>query len=594
MSLDAWLTLVVLLGVIAALASERVSAPLAVLGGVTLLLVTDVVDAKQAFSGFSSEAPVTIAALYILAGGAEATGALDRLTALAVGRAGPRPGQRRATPVELIRLLGPAGLLSTVVYNTPTVGLLAPQAASWARRSRRSPSWYLLPLNYVVLLFGLVTAIGTTTNVVVSGLLTNAGARPFGLFEITPYGLPVALVGTVVVLLAAPRLVATRTSPASGYDADARDFTLEMVVRPGGPLAGCSVADAGLRSLEGVFLVEVTRDGRAIAPVAPEEVLADGDRLTFAGNVGRVLDLQRIVGLASAEEPHFAVTRSPAGRGFFEVVVAGGSSLVGSTLRESDFRARFSAAVVAIHRSGERLPGKLGDVRLRAGDVLLVLAGDDFAGRTRGGGDFLSAARFGGATPLRRERALVVGAVFVAFLGLAASGVLDVLKAALLAAFALVLLRVLTPAEARRAVDLNVVVTLAASFGLGAAMSASGLAAEIAARLVDLLGGLGSTGVLAGILVATVVVTQLVTNNAAAIVMFPIATSAATAVGADPRTFVLAVTIGASLSFLTPIGYQTNLVVQGLAGYRFRDFLPLGGLLLAATVPVAVAVLATR
>ncbi|MCA1721725.1 MAG: SLC13 family permease [Actinobacteria bacterium] len=589
MSPDAWFTLAVIVAVIAALASERVSAPVAVLGGVTALLIAGVVDAKQAFSGFSSEAPVTIAALYVLAGAAESTGLLDRFTAFAVGQRQALPSQRRPTVTELARLLLPAGLLSALVYNTPLISLLAPQVTSWARRSRRPPSWYLLGLNAAVLLGGMVTAIGTTTNVVVSGLLVAAGQPPLGLFEITRVGLPVALVGLGLLLLLTPLTAPTRQAPSTSYDADGRDFTLEMVVVKAGPLVGKTVGDAGLRNLEGVFLVEVGRGERTLAPVTPEEVLVGGDRLVFAGNVGRALDLHRISGLASAESPHFSV--ADAGRRFYEVVVASGSTLVGSTLKEAEFRSRFGAAVVAIHRSADRVPGKLGTVRLHSGDVLLVLAGEGFEGRRRGN-DFVAVAPVTDAAPVRRELSTRVGLVLVSFLAAAASGVLDVLQASLLAAFALLLLRVMTAAEARQAVDLNVVVTLAASFGLGAAMTASGLAAELARLLVAALDGVGRVGVLAGVLLATVVVTQVVTNNAAAIVMFPIALASAEAVDADVRTYALAVAVGASMSFLTPIGYQTNLVVQGLGGYRFRDFLPIGTILVAVCAGVAVLALA--
>lgn len=588
MSWEAWLTLGVIAIVIALLASERVSAPIAVLGGVTALLLSGVLDAEQAFAGFSSEAPVTIAALYVMAGAAEATGALDRLTALAVGRESASPGQHRPTRRELVRVLAPSAALSTVIYNTPTVALLAPQIAGWARRSGRSPSWYLLALNYAVILGGLATAIGTTTNVVMSGLLTAAGLRPLGLFEITPVGAAVAIIGLLTLLATTPLLARDRESTATAVQP--RDFTFEMVVAPRGPLVGSTVSDAGLRALEGVYLVAISRDGTSVAPVPPEEVLVEGDQLIFAGDVQHVFDLQRVVGLTSAEQHHFTGVRG-SGATYHQAVVAGGSDLVGSTLKGSDFRARFDAAVVALHRSGERVTEKLGAVRLRSGDVLLVLAGQDFRTRSRGGGDFLVVAPVNTAVPVRRELSRTVGLVFAAFIVLSATGVLSVLKAALLGAFALLALRVLTVAEARRAIDLNVVVTLAASFGLGAAMTASGLAAELAHLIVIVFDGLGAGGVLVAVLVATVAVTQVVTNNAAAIVMFPIALAAARAVHGDVRTFALAVTVGASLCFLTPIAYQTNLMVQGLGGYRFRDFLSAGAVLVTVTTATAAVVL---
>ena len=582
MSADAWLTLAVVVVTLTLLASELVSPPLVIVAGVTLLLVTGVIDTDSALSGFSNEAVITIAALYVLAGAAETTGVLDRLAATTLGRTPSAPGQHRATMRELARILIPSATASTIVYNTPLVGMVAPQVATWARRSRRSPSWYLMALNAAILLGGLVTAIGTTTNVVMSGLLEASGRRPLALFEIAPVGLPVALVGVALVVVAGARLIPGRQASSEDLGG-ARAFTIEMIVTKSSALVGRSIAQAGLRNLDGVYLVELTRGDHSVAPVAPEETLDAGTRLTFAGNVERIVDLQRIPGLTSAEEPHFAVADRGEGRQFFEAVIAPGSRLAGTTLKEIGFRAYYQAAVVAIHRAGARVAGKLGQERLRPGDVLLVLAGADFSDRWRDSGEFLVVAPLEGLPPLRRDQALVGGLTLLGFIGLAASGLLSVLEAALLAALAVVVLRVLSPTEARKAVNLEVVVVLAASFGLGAAIAESGLAGELARRLIDAFGGLGDVGVLAGVLAATVLVTQLVTNNATAVVMFPIALATAGEAGLHARPFAIAVAIGASLSFVTPIAYQTNMMVYGMGGYRFWDFARIGIPLLAVT-----------
>ncbi len=587
MSIEAWFTLAVIVVAVACLATERFSAPYVILAAVTVLLVTRVIDAEAAFSGFSSEAPVTVAALYVMAGAAEVTGALDRITATALGRRPRGKRQDRATRRELARVLMPTALLSSVVYNTPTTGMLAPQVSAWARRSRRSPSWYLMALNAAVLLGGLVTSIGTTTNVVVTGLLRGAHQDGLSLFEITPVGLPIAVVGIALTVLLAPRLVPRRQAPSEDVGDDPRHFTFEMKVARDG-LVGRTVAEAGLRNLEGVYLVEIERDGTAIAPVAPTERLAQGDRLVFAGNVNHVVDLQRVRGLQSADEHHFSVAGGP-GRRFYEAVVAPGSPLGGSTLKDVDFRNRYGAAVVAIHREGEPVAGKLGSIALHPGDVLVVLGPGDLRRRWRGAPEFALTAPMGGGGPVRRDKAWVVGLVVVGFLAAAASGLLPVLHASLIAALLLVGFRVLSPQEARAAIDLNVIVVLAASFGLGAAMASSGLATDIAHLLIRVFGGWGDVGVLGAVLVATVLITQLVTNNATAIVMFPIALATAAQISADPRPFAIAVAVGASSSFLTPIGYQTNMIVYGMGGYRFWDFGRLGIVLVGSTVAIALA-----
>jgi di/tricarboxylate transporter len=410
--------------------------------------------------------------------------------------------------------------------------------------------------------------------------------KPMRFFEITPVGLPIALVGVGLIILLGSRLVPTRRSPGEQVSDDIRDFVVEMRVPDSSPLAGCTVAEAGLRSLQGVFLVQIDDGDRVIAPVSPEDVLAPGSRLTFAGNVSQVLDLQRTPGLVSAEQPHIGLGRGN-GHRFYEAVIAPTARLVGSTLAEIGFRARFDGGVLAIHRAGSRVPGKLGSVRLRAGDVLLVVADPGWGDRVRSRGEFSTISSLQGATLPRRDKAWVVGVTMLGFVAVAATGLLDVLTAALVAAIVVVASGILTPTQARDSVDINVIVVLAASFGLGNAMADTGLAAEIARGLVNLCQGAGDLGVLIGVLVSTVLITQVVTNNAAAVIMFPIALAAASGIHADPRAFAFAVAIGASTCFMTPIAYQTNLIVQGMAGYRFADFLPLGTVLVASTTAIA-------
>jgi di/tricarboxylate transporter len=370
-SFDAWLTLVVVVVTIVLLAIERVPPFVTILSAVVFLFIAGVIDQEQAFAGFSNPAPITVAALYVLAGATEVTGALESLTTRVLG--GRRGDDSIASERrDLARVVFPTTLGSSFIANTPLVGMLAPRVAGWAQRSGRSPARYLMPLSYAAVFGGCITVIGTSTNLTVSGLLEDAGMDPVGLFEITPVGFPIAIAGAILLVILTPRLLPRRaTQNESGRGV--REFTVEMEVRRGSSLAGRSVADAGLRNLEGVFLVAVERDGHLLAPVRPEEVLEERDRLTFAGNVTRILDLQRVQGLTPAAEPHFPPVGPGTDVGTFEVVIAEGSPLVGSTLKEVGFRGRYGAAVYAIHRAGTHIPGKLGEARLRAGDLLLVL-----------------------------------------------------------------------------------------------------------------------------------------------------------------------------------------------------------------------------
>jgi di/tricarboxylate transporter len=587
-TVEAWFTLVVVCATIGLLATERIPPPVAVLGAVVVLLLAGVVEDDQAFTGFSNPAPISVAALYVLSAAAEKTGLLERITARILGSSGQSAlGERSA----LARITLPTALTSAFLNNTPIVAMVAPGVLAWTRRTGRSASRYLMPISFAAILGGLLTLIGTSTNLVVSGLLEASGARPMGLFEIGKVGLPVAVGGLTMVMLFGPRLLANRRAPSEEVGQDEREFIVEMSVARKSPLIGRSVGDAGLRNLQGVYLVEIERAGRRMSAVGPDEVLVAGDRLTFAGNVGRVMDLQRMPGLVSADEKHFQGEGSGIQRRLYEAVIAEGSPLVGSTLKGVEFRSTYGAAVLAIHRAGQRIPEKLGEVVLRAGDVLLILAATGWRRRWLEHRDFLVVAGLGGDPPPSREKTGVVAGVILALLTLVGTGVLDILEGSLLSAVALVLLRVLSPTEARNAVDLNVIVVIAASFGVGEAISASGLADEIARRVIDPLGGLGDLGLLAGVLLATMMLTELITNNAAAVLMFPIAAAAATQAGLDVRPFAFAVALGASASFLTPIGYQTNTMVYGMGGYRFGDFTRMGFPLSAVAIVVGLTVI---
>jgi len=565
---DAWITLATLAAMLVILAWDRVPPAAVVLGATTTLLLTDVIDAGAAFAGFANPAPITVAALYVLARGAQKTALLSAMTNQLLGDGN---GGR----VSLVRLLGPTAAASAFFNNTPLVAMLIPDVQSWCRARSLPPSRYLLPLSFAAILGGVVTVLGTSTNLIISGLLEERTGEPLGIFEISPIGGAVAIVGLVVLVVVVPVLVPDRLSAPEQAEAQSREFVIDMEVVPGGPLDGRTVAAAGLRELEGVFLLSIDRGGQIVSPVAPDRRIDGGDVLTFVGRVDQVVDLQRIRGLRSTEEKHLIALDSPR-QAFFEAVVGQSSPLAGRTLRQAEFRGTYQAAVVAVHRSGQRIDAKLGDVRLRHGDTLLLVAGPDFRDHWADRNDFLLVARLGGQPPTATAKAPIVGLVTAAIVVLAALDVLPILEGALLGAAALVVSRVLSFAEARDAVDLDVVLLIGAAFGLGAAMEQTGLAVEIADVLIGVFDGFGAVGIVFGVVLATAALTEVVTNNAAAVVMFPIALAAAGSAGADPRTMAIAVGIAASASFLTPIGYQTNTMVYGPGGYRFTDYVRVG------------------
>ena len=586
MSFDAWITLGVVVAVLATLVRGRVSPSVVVFGGAVAVLIFGVVEPEQAFSGFSNSAPITVAALYVLAAGIEKTGAL---TPVMQSTLGERGWYRR----PLIRTLVPTVGASAFLNNTPIVAMLIPQVTTWAQRRGVAVSKLLMPVSFAAILGGLITVIGTSTNLVVSGQMGSLGLREIGFFEIGKLGLPIALLGLVAVIVLAPRILPDRRSARTEMEEEGRRFTVEMIVEPGGAIDGKTVTQANLRHLSGLFLASVDRGDTTIAPVRPETVLRGGNRLHFVGSIDRVVDLQEMRGLQSAELEHVLDLEDPSVR-YFEAVVGSRSPLVGRTLRDVGFRSAYQAAVLGIHRSGHLLEGRLGTAPIRVGDTLILVSDPGFRERWRDRADFLLVAELAGTPPVATTRAWIPVGLLLGVVGLAATGLVPILEGALVAALLLVATRVLSPLEARRAVDIEVIVVIASAFGLAAAMEASGLANTIASGLVDVFGGLGDRGVLLGLVLATIVLTELVTNNAAALLMLPIAVQASGPAGLDPRGAAIAVAVSASASFLSPIGYQTNMMVYGPGGYRFSDYARLGwvlSLIVVAAVVLLVPVL---
>jgi di/tricarboxylate transporter len=568
-TIEAWFVLAVVIAVLIVLVRDLASPAATMVGAMVVTLVAGITTPEQALSGFSNAAPITVAALYVLARAVEKTGALAPLVSSMLG-SGSSP--RRS----LARLVAPTAASSAFLNNTPIVAMLLPQVRSWCEQRGLSPSRYLMPLSFAALLGGVITVIGTSTNIVVSGLLVEAGLEPLGFFELGAVGLPIAVIGAVLIVLLAPILLPERRSARHDLDdEEARQFVMEVRVDPGGPLDGRPVEEAGLRHLSSVFLATIERDGSLIAPVSPTERLQGGDRLRFVGRVKHMVDLPGIRGLTSVATDHFLDLDTVSAR-YFEAVIGAESPLVGRTLKRADFRSRYQGVVMAIHRAGQRIDAKLGEVPLRVGDTLLVLADPGFRSRWGDRSDFLVVSQEGSSPSVNGPKAVLVALVAFGIVGVASTGLIPILNASLLGALVLLVGRILTPGEARGAVELDVIILIAAAFGLANAVSESGLANVLASGVVSVLDVFGPVGILAGIVLGTVALTGLVTNNAAALLMFPIALSTAQQAGLDPRGFAVAIAVAASVDFLTPIGYQTNTMVYGPGGYRFGDYARLG------------------
>lgn len=588
MSTDAWITLAVIGGTVAALAANRVGADLVMIGALTVLVVTGVVGPADAFAGFANEGLLTVAFLYVVVAGLRHSGVVHLLSARLLGRP-------RSELDAQARVVVPVAAISAFMNNTPLVAVYLPMLDGFARRYRIAPSRLYLPLSYAAILGGITTLIGTSTNVVVNGLILEhnrvpgvAPLEPFGMFTLTPVGVPVALAGLAYMLLAGRRLLPSRPSPADAADGH-RQYTAAMRVTASAPLVGRSLEAAGLRNLTGLFLAHIERQGAVEHAVGPDEVLQAEDVLVFVGVLESVVELQQIRGLVPVtwEAPLGA---RPDNR-LIEAVISPSSPLVGRTIRDGGFRTNYGGVIVAVHRHGERLGGKIGDIRLRPGDTVLIEAPPGFDKRHRNSMAFHLVTEHAGAAAPRHDRAGLALAVLVAFVAASSAGWLDALTAAMLAAAAMLGLRCTDGALARAAVDWPVLVVIGAGFGVGKAVQASGLADVLAREVLALTGNGHPVGLLAGIYALTWALTSLLSNSAAAVLVFPVALQASTAAGLAFTPFAMAIAIAASCEFTTPVGYQTNLMVLGPGGYRPWDYVRFGGPLTLVCGVVAVTVL---
>jgi di/tricarboxylate transporter len=583
MTLEAWFVTGVVTLSFALLASNRFSPDLILMAGLTLLLITGVVTPAEALTGFSNEGMVTVAVLYIVITGFRETGGIDWIVQSVLGSA------RSLTQAQL-KVMAPVATLSAFLNNTPVVAIFIPAIDDWAKRFRLSVSKLMLPLSYAAIAGGTCTLIGSSTNLVINGLLLSETKLPaFAILDLAWVGIPVTLTTLLYVLIAQRWLLPERRPPISLY-ADAREYTVEMRVERESPLIGKSIEQAGLRQLPGVYLVEIDRAGKILTAVPPDETLLEDDQLVFVGVVDSVVDLQRIKGLKPATDQVFKLDSHHDDRCLTEAVISNSSPLVGKTVRKGRFRSVYNAAIIAIARNGDKLPGKIGDIILRAGDTLLLVSRSSFAEQQKNSKDFYLVSSLHEARTRRHERAPIAVAILIGMVLVTTLGWLSMLEAAMLAAGLMILTRCTSGRIARRAIDWQVLVVIASSFGIANALQSSGAASAIALWLVSFAQDSPQTA-LAILFATTASLSALATNNAAAVLMFPIALSTAENFGVSLLPFAITLMVAASASFATPIGYQTNLMVLGAGGYHFRDYL-LFGLPLTLLVGIVTTLLA--
>jgi di/tricarboxylate transporter len=582
MPAEALFVALVVLAVLAALIVTRVAPEALFIAALTLLLVTGVLSPAEGLSGFANEGVVTVAVLYVVVAGLRETGGVQRISRHLLG-----------TPKSLLaaqlRVTTPVAFFSAFLNNTPIVAMLIPAVRDLAAKGNLPASKLLIPLSYAAMLGGMCTLVGTSPTLVAHGLLMERRGTGLGFFEIAWVGVPVAIVGLAFLVLTSRWLLPDRRSKVELFG-DPREYTVEMTVDGSGPLVGKSVIESGIADELGLQLIEIHRDGEFYPVVSPHQRLMGGDRLVLAGSVGSVVDLQRRQGLTPASDQVFKLDAPRSDRTLVEAVVSDSSPLVGRSIRRGRFRTRYGAVVIAVARNGVRVTGSLRDIILRPGDTLLLEATPAFAEQHHHSRDFFLVSALPDSHPLRFDRAALALAILGAMVAVAGLGILSMMQAALLAAVAMVATRCLTVEAARDSIDWQVILVIAASIGVGRAMESSGLAAYLASGVVGVM-GVSPWASLVAIYLLTSLFSEMVTNNAAVVLMFPIAVSLAAGLGVDPMPFVIAIVMAAAGAVATPIGYQTNLMVYGPGGYVFTDFLRAGLPLVLVTAIVALLVI---
>lgn len=558
--MDQFLIALVVLSLLSALIFTRWSTPWVFSCAMLACFILGLVDTPDVLAKASNEGLITLILLLLVSVG------LERLPWLAV------LSQRLVVPSlgqSLLRLSTITALFSAVVNNTAVVATLA----GTVRKNRHHPaSQLLLPLSYAAILGGTLTLIGTSTNLIVSSFLQDVTGKGIDFFAFLPVALPAALVGILVLVLNRRRL------PDHGNDAlQLDDYLIEAEVLSHSKLIGKSIADNGLRDLGELFLVEIVRGDELLSPVAPSHRVEAGDKLIFSGDVTRVGTLERFHGLQLYAENEGLLRGN-----MTEVIVMPGAAVADRTIKDSQFRSRFDAAVVGLKRDGERLSGKLGTITLRAGDSLMLAVGPDFYQRMNLRKNFLIMDAAIDTAKLPMGVSVFLSVALAAAIGLASMDVVPLIKGLAFVLGSMLILGVVSGGDLRRRFPFEMWLIITSALVVSQAMNDTGLVGRFIAVVGPTLSDVSPMWSVVAIYFLTLGLTELMTNNAAAALVFPLAYSLGIDSGSDPLGFVMAVAFGASASFITPFGYTTNLMVQNLGGYRRKDYLKCG-------LPVSVA-----
>lgn len=567
LSVGAWITIAVILIMFGVMIFTKLPADLVFMGGMTALFVSGVLSAKEALAGFSSTSVVTIGVLFVVIAGLVHTGFIQWIVKYVLGVPG-------SYPKAIVRLMLPVAALSSFLSNTTVVALFLNVVKVWAKKLKIAPSKLLIPLSYASGMGGICTLIGTPPNLIVSGFYMSDTGTHLNIFTTTLPGLFCLVVG-VLSVLALRRLLPNRKSPEDSFEATS-EYTVELLVPTECESVGKTVEEAGLKNVNGGHLIEIVRfDREIISPVPADEYVLGGDRLVYSGQIDEILNLKKTHGLANATHHLFSLNEVDKNRKLRTASVEAGSSLIGKRMSETNFEDENEMVLVAVARKGERIDECPREIALKFGDTLLL----ETAVSTKLANEAASKARIrffdSEEIPNIGKQTMVSAMIMLAMVLLSTFDIIPLLQSCFLAAFAMIVAKCCTVDQARDSIDWSILMIFAGSVCLGTAIEKTGIATQLVNGILNVC-GTNPYVVLSCICFVATFITEFISNTACAAMFYPIAYHAAVTLNANPLTFCIALMIAVSSSFATPIGSPTHMLVYGVGGYRFTDFMKIG------------------
>jgi di/tricarboxylate transporter len=565
--LQPYVVLLVVAGLFFLIYRDLLRPSLAFLLSVMLFAILGILNSEEILSGFSNPSIASILLLILITGGLRKNFNLELLFDWIFRSAN---GYRRF----LLRMMAQVAVLSSFINNTPVVALMTPYVFDWGRKHNISPSRLLIPLSFATIMGGMITLIGTSTTLVLNGFLIDFDLPPLLATDLLVIGGSITVSGIIFITFMGHRLLPNYKDILESFRQNRREYLVETTLSQSSRLSNKSVLDAGLRNLKGVYLVEIIRKNKVISPVKPSEVIREEDVMIFAGNTEEIMDLVKPgKGLSLPFQSKVSMNGQVE---VVEAVVSNNSQLINKKVKDSDFRNKYDAAIVAVHRNGEKLRGKIGEIRLSPGDLLLLYSGPDFKQRIELYGDLYAVSilrQFMRPSP-RKIYALItsiLAALFFLF-----TGALTLFPSLLIIFSILAAFKMISIHDVKREIDLDLIAILVFSLAIGQAIIKTGTGDLIANAFLNILQPYGYLAVLSGLLILTTLLTSFISNVGAISIAFPLAFAVSKNLGGDGMPLYLAITYAASAAFLTPVGYQTNLIIFGPGGYKFKDFVKIG------------------